>query len=193
MLYRCLPVVMWLPCSIIMTLSYKCLPLVIWLVCSIIMTIPYHIHSAESREDPGALTTWNPKSHSRLLPLPLIIMTMLCRCLPWVMWLACSISMTVLYRCRYGYSHFQYACQGFSSDLVHFVACKNMNVFEDINKEWKSVTLIRNERKCDNYTPVSQFEMATRYQAVMSSASLDYCLFEQYTPVLFFYTGVGVP
>jgi hypothetical protein len=27
----------------------------------------YHLHSAESREDPGALTSWNPKSHSRLV------------------------------------------------------------------------------------------------------------------------------
>jgi hypothetical protein len=27
----------------------------------------YHLHSAESRDDPGALTSWNPKSHSRLV------------------------------------------------------------------------------------------------------------------------------
>jgi hypothetical protein len=28
---------------------------------------PYHLHRAECRDDPGALTSWNPKSHIRLV------------------------------------------------------------------------------------------------------------------------------
>jgi hypothetical protein len=27
----------------------------------------YHLHSTESREDPGTLTFWNPNSHIRLV------------------------------------------------------------------------------------------------------------------------------
>jgi hypothetical protein len=33
--------------------------------CVRVTTLPPH--SAESREDPGALTSWNPKSHFRLV------------------------------------------------------------------------------------------------------------------------------
>jgi hypothetical protein len=36
-------------------------------LCLLCYCYSYHLHSAKSREDPGALTSWNPKSHFRLV------------------------------------------------------------------------------------------------------------------------------